>query len=318
MTPEQTQLVLLIAGLLLTALFSYLLCIFIAAYFIYTRILRRNSKDQWARAVSSQDPRSLKMDDIGMAWFADHRDKKTDVHIVREGVNLYGEYFDFGFDRCVMILSGRTESLRYGYFFAAPYEKAGYNVLVVDPRAHGESDGRYNTLGFEESKDAIAWVTHIHDIFNVRSFVFHGICIGAAGGILALTSPDCPSYVDGMVAEGMFIRFAESMKNNLKKRKRLMFPVLFFIDLWMRFFTGHTMFRGPLNVIGRLEKPLLMLHSREDQFSTPHNAQKLFDACGSQKKQLVWFDKGDHSMLRITAMDKYDAAITAFLDSFIR
>ena len=30
-------------------------------------------------------------------------DKKTDVHIVRDGINLYGEFYNFGSDKCVMI-----------------------------------------------------------------------------------------------------------------------------------------------------------------------------------------------------------------------
>ena len=36
---------------------------------------------------------------------------------------LIGEYFDFGKDRCVIILPGRCESLMYSYYFAPPYEK---------------------------------------------------------------------------------------------------------------------------------------------------------------------------------------------------
>ena len=73
------------------------------------------------------------------------------------------------------------------------------------------------------------------------------------------------------------------------------------------------MSRGPIDVIDRLSVPLLMLHSREDLYSTPEYAQKLYDRAGSAEKKLVWFAHGKHSMLRITDTALYDASIAAFL-----
>ena len=289
--------------------FSYIL----ASYIVYTKILKRKSKDQWGRTVSELVPEMEKMYEIGNAWHEENISYKKDVHIVNNGMNLYGEYYDFGSDRCAMILSGRTESLIYGYFFAIPYAKCGCNILVVDPRAHGLSDGEYNTVGFEESKDAMAWVSFLQQEFGVRSVVFHGICIGAAGGMFALTSGKCPDCVDAIVTEGMFPRFSESMKNHLKERKKPVFIMLDLINFWMKHYTGHSMKFGPLNVIDKLDKPLLMLHSKEDAYSTPEYAQKLYDKATVQNKRLVWFEHGKHSMLRITDMERYDTAIADFL-----
>ena len=84
--------------------------------------------------------------------------------------------------------------------------------------------------------------------------------------------------------------------------------------MWMKKYTGHSMRVGPINVIEKLDKPLLMLHSKEDIYSTPEYAQKLYDLAGTENKQLVWFEKGRHSMLRITDTERYDNAIVAFLN----
>ena len=62
-----------------------------------------------------------------------------------------------------------------------------------------------------------------------------------------------------------------------------------------------------------MEKPLLMLHSGEDIYSTPAYAQKLYELAGSRIKQLVWFEHGHHAMLRITDTRRYDTAIAAFI-----
>lgn len=299
--------------LLLTGLFFYLLSVVVASFWIFYSTLSRKDKQKWGRRVSIITDETVKMDEIGMAWHQAHADEKKDVHIVRDGDNLYGEYYDFGHERAVIILSGRTESLRYGYYFAKPYDESGFNVLVVDSRCHGYSDGKYITVGFEESKDTLAWSKMLCEEYKIKSIVYHGICIGAAAGMLAITSPDCPKEVSGMVAEGMFPRFRESMRNNLIKRKRLMFPVLQLIMLHFRLHTGHSMRRGPANYITKMTKPLLMIHSKKDEFSTIDNAEKMFASCPSEQKTLVKYEYGAHSMLRLTDTEKYDSAIKKFL-----
>ena len=304
-----------LGGILLLGILFWLVSCFVASYLIYTRTLRRAGKDTWSRELpKDMDPEQRPMYEAGVAWSEENADKKQDVHIVRDGLHLYGEYYDFGGERCAVILSGRTESLRYGYYFAIPYAREGCNILVLDQRGHGMSDGEYNTVGFEESRDLIAWLGYMGERFGIRSFVLHGICIGAATGLFALHSPDCPAVVEGIVAEGMHARFLESVRNHIKERKKPVFLTLGLVDLWMRHYTGHSMRRGPMDVIGEVKVPLLMLHSREDRYSTPAFAEKLYNASGAEEKKLVWFREGRHSMLRIKDTALYDASIAEFLN----
>ena len=294
---------------------SHLFSTLYASHCIFKATLTRKSKEQWSRDSKGECELQEKMFAIGREWQAENSQYKKDVHIVNDGLNLYGEYYDMGSDKAVLILSGRTDTLKYGYFFARPYCESGFNVLVIDSRAHGESDGVYNTVGFEEGKDALAWIKYLEDEHGVQSVVLHGICIGAAAGVYALTSPDVPKCVSGLVSEGMFAYFGESMRNHLIERKRLFFPVMQCIDFQMKRHTGHSMMKGPIHFIHKIKKPVLMLQSKEDRYSTPENAVKLFEACGSKEKKLVLFEKGEHSMVRINNMEKYDGEIKAFLQS---
>ena len=302
-------------ALAVSGIFMMALTYGVASYLAYTRTLRRRSKEQWSREMPKDlSPEALQMYKTGARWSEENALYKQDVSIVRDGLHLYGEYYDFGASRCAVILSGRTESLKYGYYFAIPYAKNGCNILVLDPRGHGLSDGEFNTVGFEESKDITAWVKHMHQAYHIPSFIFHGICIGAAGGVLSLTAEDAPPCVDGIVTEGMFPNFGESIKNHLREKRK---PIFIFFDLmnaWMKHFTGHSMKTGPIDVIHRLQTPLLMLHSREDRYSTPEYTQKLYDRGGMKEKRLVWFPHGKHSMLRITDTERYDRAIAEFID----
>lgn len=304
--------ILLVAGLVLgLVVLPAFIILMIVGYLVYTNVLKRGVNEDWGRHCSIDEPRHVQMYDEGMAWHERMLAHYREVHIVRDGLNLYGEYYDFGSDCCVIFLPGRMESLHYSYYFNQAYESLGVNLLSIDPRAHGLSDGKYNTVGFEESKDIIAWSKFIHDEFGVRKIMLHGVCIGAAGGMLACTDPDCPDYVAGLIADGMFVNFGESMKEHLIERKKPVFT-LGFINFWMRFFTKHSMKKGPVDRITGFRKSLLMLHSRADKYSVPKLAQKLYDLCPSERKKIVWFDDSQHSMIRYDHTADYDAEVIAF------
>ena len=300
----------LLAGAMIFALFSF----FIVSHILFTMHLKRTRADKWTRECSEPDPEQQSMYDTGVEWSKEHASAMQELHMVNEGLNLYAEYYDFGYDKAVIIVPGRTEGLRYGYYFAKPYAESGYNVLTVDQRAHGNSDGLYNTIGFEEHKDVLLWAARLHDELGIKEIVLHGICIGASCSMFAITSEQAPDYIVGLVAEGMYPTFYESFKNHMIELKKPIFPCLQLVDMWMKHYTGHTMKYGPLYMIHQLKAPLLMLHSKEDAYSLPSAAQRLYETCPSEQKELVWFEHGAHSRLRITDSERYDTAISAFLE----
>lgn len=285
----------------------------IVALILFIIHLKRTKKDKWSRNCSNDEQAQNDMYDIGMEWYKQHKDKKIDVHIINDGLNLYGEYYDFGFDRAVIVVPGRTESLRYGYYFAKPYVENGYNLLTIDQRAHGESDGKFNTVGIEEHRDIIAWAELLHNDYGIRSIVLHGICIGSATSLFAVTMKHCPDYLDAVIAEGMYPTFYDNFKNHIVALRKPAFPTMIFVNMWMKLYTGHSMKQGPIQVIHKYKKPLLMIHSEEDKYSLPSTAKTLFNAANSDIKDICWFKKGSHSQLRIEDTEKYDCAIADFL-----
>ncbi|MBQ9414482.1 MAG: hypothetical protein IJU16_05080, partial [Clostridia bacterium] len=248
-------------------------------------------------------------------WNEQYKAKARPVEIVSDGFHLVGEYFDFGGKKAVIIVPGRTESYLYSYYFAEPYRAAGYNVLVIDNRAHGLSDGKYVSLGFREYRDLLGWAALLHDELGNEAVLFHGICIGSSASLFALTAPDAPDYLAGLVAEGMYVTFYESFKNHMIEQKRPLFPYALEVMGYLRVIAGaKPVTDGPIKRIGQLKKPILFLHSREDQYSTPEKAEELYAAC-TAPKTLMWFEHGAHSRIRVNNVEGYDAAIRTFLES---
>lgn len=287
---------------------------FIISFIVYWKTLVRTSPEKWSRECSiKDDDEQAKMYEQAETWFSQYADKKTDVDIVNDGFHLYGEYIDFGFDKAVIIIAGRTEGCKYSYYFAEPYRRAGYNVLAIDNRAHGLSDGKYNALGLKEYSDIIAWSKFLHDSKDNKQIVLHGICIGSATALYALISERCPDYMVGMVADGMYVDFKETTKNHMIEQNHKVFPCLGIIMWFFKLFTKEDAVKnGPIKVMNKLKKPILFIYSKEDIYSVPEKGQLLYDTCQSQKK-LVWFDKGAHSKVRINNTEKYDDTIVEYL-----
>lgn len=308
--------ILIAAALILGGLVFMFIYTFPISKRVYREQLVRTNPEKWGRVCSCvENEEQMAMWNDGIKWAEGVKDKMQEVHIENDGFNLYGEYYDFGSDRCVIILPGRCESLVYSYYFAPPYEKAGFNVLVIDTRCHGKSDGIYNTIGVKESRDVIAWAKLMHDSFNNSEIYFHGICIGTSAAIFALSNKACPDYVKGLVTEGCFVSFRETFKNHMKADKRPLFPVLDTVMLLINHHTGTNVYtQKPIRAIKKIPKSakVLFLYGEKDIFSVPKMSRKLFKACCAEDKKLVWFSKGGHSHLRINNLEKYDNEIIEF------
>ena len=288
---------------------------FVISSIIYTVLLVRTSDKKWGRECSIPDDEEyLRMFELGLEWDRQYGANKREVSITSEGYRLVGEYFDFGAKKAVIIIPGRMESLLYSYYFAEPFRKAGYNILTIDNRTHGLSEGKINSLYYREWPDLIAWSRFLHDSLGNESVVLHGICIGASGALYALASGKAPEYMRAMIAEGMYVSFYESLKNHMIEQKRPLYPFAWEVALLIRLIShANVVTDGPLWRIGKMTRPILMLQSEEDTFSLPEKAQLLFEKCASEEKELVYFPKGIHSRIRINNSEKYDQTIIDFL-----
>lgn len=305
--------------IVLIGLISLTISIIVTARIIYWNTLTRKKKDSWNNTVSYPSEELREMYEVGVGYIKQFDDKKICLHTVNEGFNLYAEYYDFGSDRAVIIVPGRTEGMTYSSYYTKAYIESGYNVLTIDQRCHGKSDGKYSSFGFNESRDIIHWGEILHKEYGVNSIVLHGICIGCACAMFTLTNDNCPDYFSGFIADGMYANLYLSFKRRMKKFHAPSFITIDFVNMFAKHFTGYSMKVGPIDKIQNYKKPLLMLHGDADFFSVPKKAKELFEKAGTpdSQKRLVWFKDGIHSRLRLMHTEQYDNAIKSFLSEIV-
>lgn len=302
--------VLLVGGLI----FSIFFTMYVAKQ-VYEHTLVKRTPDEWGRVCSAPDnEEQMTMWNRGLAWGKENEQYKKEVTITsNDNLKLFGEFFDFGKEKTAIILSGRCECCWYGYYYAFPYQKAGYNILVIDGRAHGLSEGKYSTAGILESEDVVGWMKLLKEQYNQKGFVLHCICIGSATGSLAANSEFGRQYVEKIIFDGAYISFVESYKRHYIAKGHALFPVFYEVWFWFRHYTGVSVKKSnPLKIIPELKQKMLFIYSKEDKFSLPEKSQMLIAACKSEHVVKV-FDKGAHSHVRIANEEEYDETIVSFL-----
>jgi len=302
--------------LLVISLLLYLLLVLL----IFLNTTYRNPfKKRTRECTQKKDETQMSMFSEGVAWSQKFEEKKEQLHIKNDGLNLYGEYINLGFDKCAVILQGRSESLLYSYYFADVYAKNGHNILVIDVRSHGLSDGKYQTGGLKESDDLILWIKLINEKFNISDFTVHGICIGAATAVYAYKKlkKESNGLLKRIVTDGLYKNYYEFFKAHAKVYKAPMVPAIAAINA--AFFLIFLLAKvrpfkeSPLKCMKDIDIPILFICSVMDKFAIKPNSEELFEACASEFKEICFFSKGRHSHVRASQKAEYDELIAKFL-----
>ena len=285
----------------------------------YHTMYRSPRKKRTRECTDTKDEQQARMFEDGKIWVKQFKDITEELHIVNDGLNLYGEYINFGYDKCAVILQGRSESLLYSYYFADVYAKNGYNILAVDVRAHGLSDGKYQTAGIKESDDLIVWIKLIQEKYSINDFTLHGVCVGGATAVYTYTKlkNEGGGLVKRIVTDGLFQSYYEIFKGHFKKLKKPVFPMLYLVFFLAFVFAKARLFKEtPIKYMKYIDIPFLFIWSAKDIFCIKPKSEELFLACASKYKELRFFPEGRHSHVRSSQEAEYDEAIAGFLQKY--
>lgn len=105
-----------------------------------------------------------------------------------DGLKLHGKCYVSTPDAPVQIMfhgykSGAERDFCGGLQVAV---QGGFNVLLVDQRAHGKSEGKCLTFGVKERYDCLAWINYAIERFGRDTKIFlYGMSMGAATVLMA-------------------------------------------------------------------------------------------------------------------------------------
>ncbi len=135
-----------------------------------------------------------------------------------DGAVLHGYLYDEGSDVTVVVMPRFYQDGTADFLpGTALYALTGCNILMPDPRCHGESGGSYFTYGLTERYDLAAWLAWASSELGTRSFILWGEGTGANTILLAEAAGLLPDSVTFIVAESPYASLHELAKASIWK-----------------------------------------------------------------------------------------------------
>lgn len=196
--------------------------------------------------------------------------------------------------------------------------RLGMNVIMVDQRAHGESDGTIISFGAKEKYDVVTWANYILENFGRDTkIMLHGVSMGAGTIILASALEELPENVLGVIADCPFSSCRDIVSKTIREMRlsdKLFYPFLRF---------GAMLFGGfdpneaePRAAAKNAKIPILLIHGEADDF-VPCDMSREIKAAGGDMVTLHTFPDATHAMSYVLDTARYEGEAEKFILSLI-
>ena len=161
-------------------------------------------------------------------------------------------------------------------------------MFLFDFRYFGQSSGSYSTAGAKETADLVAAIEYL----KTRGINEIGVWGFSMGGAVALMTAPQMQEVKAIISESSYARL-DIMARELYRLPFLDHPLAWLTRFWARLFLGIDIKdASPLDAAKKLQLPILIIHSTNDEVVPFENARLLQDALLGNAQADFWFSEG--------------------------
>lgn len=173
-------------------------------------------------------------------------------------------------------------------YYAKQYYNKGYNVLIVDLRGHGKSEGDYIGMGWHDRLDIIDWTNYLINKNPNSKIILHGVSMGAATVMMA-TGENLPNNIKIAIEDCGYSSIWDEFKMQLKVLFNLPeFPVLNAASAVCKIRAGYMLEEGSaVDQVRKSKTPTLFIHGDLDSFVPFEMLDKVYQAASCEKEKLV-------------------------------
>lgn len=251
-------------------------------------------------------------------WLLEHSGYQ-DLYITSEdGLNLHNYVLSKpDSNKWIIAVHGYTSEGRLMASYARTFFEMGYNVILPDLRGHGQSEGDYIGMGWDERLDIIDLIHYIVSNNPDSQIALFGVSMGAAT-VMNVSGEALPSNVKAIIEDCGYTSVWDQFSYQLKDLFGLpAFPMMHSASLIGRIRAGYWISdAAPIEQVKKSITPTLFIHGDEDDFVPYFMLDELYEASTTEKEKLV-IEGAGHAKSNDVNPQLYWSTLTNFLNKYM-
>jgi len=259
-----------------------------------------------AHVLKDIKPKLLNRSDIKQVEF------KTEDNFILKGLWVQREKAVGNLLLCHGIHSNKEFLYQYVDMFV------DYNILMFDFRGHGQSDGKFITIGYHEYKDVIAAANFLKTIEKNLPLIILGISMGGAAALMAMDKQE--NVCDALIIDSAFKDLSEIVYDSFRTRSKGLtrFPFFYILKRVFKYLSGCDIYKvKPIDNLKKINKPVLFIHSCFDKVVPTCNSMQMFECAVHDKSRLWIAPECKHARLHNLFFESYKKRTDKFLKNVL-
>ncbi len=183
-----------------------------------------------------------------------------------------------------------------------------FSIFLLDLRSFGESKESFTTLGIKEQEDVNAAVRFLKNQ-NYEKIGIFGISLGSTASLLSASKNE---DIDAVGVDTSFVDARTLGYRTFSSIWILKYPIAELMGLWEKVFLGSSISEVLYTSAEKIDKPILLTHTNNDEFSIEH-ALKLKEILKGKENTDFYFPKWQKADIS----DKQDGLDLKMKDFFL-
>lgn len=242
-------------------------------------------------------------------WYSENGE---DVYIMSDSLRLHGKLFKNSGTKYALVCHGYTSKAKHMAGFVNKFYSLGYNVLAVDARAHGDSEGTKIGMGWVERFDVIEWIKYIISLEPDAQIILHGVSMGASTVLMA-SGEELPKNVKAIIADCGYTSEWDEFKQEADVLHIPWFPVLNASSAISKVRDGYDFKQASaVEQVKKSHIPTLFIHGSKDELVPYGMLNELYSAANC-KKEILTIQGAGHALSSSVAPELYWNTVETFL-----
>lgn len=242
-------------------------------------------------------------------WYSENGE---DVYIMSDSLRLHGKLFKNSGTKYAIVCHGYTSKAKHMAGFVNKFHSLGYNVLAVDARAHGDSEGTKIGMGWVERFDVIEWIKYIISLEPDAQIILHGVSMGASTVLMA-SGEELPKNVKAIIADCGYTSEWDEFRQEADVLHIPWFPVLNASSAISKVRDGYDFKQASaVEQVKKSHIPTLFIHGSKDELVPYGMLNELYSAANCEKEILTIQGAG-HALSSSVAPELYWNTVETFL-----